>query len=258
MTFDSVIVSQCTYPDAPLAVTLPLFREMGFRKVEAFTDWAASRLDHTVDPQQYLTLAAEHGLCFHTLHLPALSNGSMDDLASLGKVLEAIDFAGRMGMHAVYLRSRTADALVRDSRTLLDACAAAGVQPLLEPHDHAPAHNTQSTLELLNRIDDARLKVVLELGHLGRAGDDWQDFCRAMGGTSNTGGRIASVHLKNLSADGRWAPWRTGVIDIPEVVRQLALDGFGGDIVLETELGDRERTDRDLADLRDWLRQELA
>jgi sugar phosphate isomerase/epimerase len=258
MTFDSVIVSQCTYPQVPLEGILPLFRALGLRKVEAFTDWAQSRLDYTGDPQQYTSLAAEYGLFFHSLHLPPLADASLDDLTSLGRVVRAIEFAGRMKMRAVYLRSRSADGLVRDSRTLLDACAAAGVQALLEPHDHTPAHNTQSTLELLDRIEDSRLKVVLELGHLGRAGDDWRDFYRAMGGTTNSGGRIASVHLKNLSADGRWAPWRSGIVDVPQVVKQLAEDGFDGDIVLETELGDPERTSRDLSDLSDWLRQELA
>lgn len=246
-----IVVSQCTLPKATLESSLGLFRQLGFSHVEAFTFWTGSRLDPDQSAELYLQFAHRFGLTFHGLHVPPLPSGGSELGDSIRRTEKAIAFAGRLRAGHVYLSAKSEQVLVECASRLLDACEAAGVMGLLEPHDQTPVPDLSSTLRVLERIGDARLKVVLELGHLARAGDDWADFYHALGGVK--GGRIVSVHLKNVLSSGQWAPWRQGILDIPALLARLKKDAYEGVFVLETQLPDPQATCHDLQDLRDNL-----
>ena len=248
------VVSQCTFPRAPLDVSLARFAEMGFARVETFCDWTTSRLDPQAPARGYRDAAAAHGLAWHALHLPALTGEPAEADAGLAQALEAIGFAQALGMKQVYLRSRCRAGLLAHAGRLLDACEQAGLTALLEPHADTPVAGLADVEAVLGQLRDERLGVVLELGHLARAGERWDGFYEAMGGPVSRGGRVAGVHLKNVDAQGRWAPWREGLIDIAAVAQRLAADRFRGELVFETELVDEQATHDDLLALRAYLK----
>ena len=257
MRWSQVLVSQCTRPDAGRDVTLPLFARWGFDKVEAFATWAGSRLDWHDDPAALREEAERHGLRYLTYHLPALDEPGRTEDEALRDVLDAIDFAREVGVGKVYLRSQTFDGYARHGRRLAETAVAAGMVPLVEPHDHTPTPDTRQTRRVLDAIGHDAVRAVLELGHLDRAGDPWEQFLDAMGGFESRGGLVVGVHLKNTRDGGGWERWREGRLDLPAILDRCDADGFDGDLVIETTLGDPAVTEADLLDLRDYLRDRL-
>ncbi|GAG28306.1 unnamed protein product, partial [marine sediment metagenome] len=54
----NLAASPCSNPELTLDEALPAYRQIGFRKFEAFDSWAASALDVTGDPTAYRDQAA--------------------------------------------------------------------------------------------------------------------------------------------------------------------------------------------------------
>lgn len=256
--YDQIVISQCTYPSMEREALLGHFAALGFRQMEGFLEWTSSHLDFRVPAEVYLQESAKHELTYHSLHLPSLTAKGMSDDQALSNILAAIEFAGSLGVNNVYLRSGSEHAYIAHGKKLIDACENAGVNPLLEPHDNTPIPDTESTRRVLDAIDDPRLNVVLELGHISRAGDRCEHFYELMGGPASTGGRVASIHVKNTDPNGMWAPWREGVVDVEAIVERALDDGFAGDFVLECELGDPLTTGNELKEVRDYLKKVLS
>ena len=250
MTQGQLIISQCTFPRLGWDAFAGFAVGMGVPRVECFCEWTATHLDLDADATATRRAAAERGLRLHSLHLPKV-RGDERRSASLARALHAVDFAADTGMSAVYLRGERLADVVDAAGPVMERAAARGVAVLVEPHDHTPVFDLRSAIALRDLVGDDRLGFVLELGHLARAGVPWRDFYDALRDD------IRAVHLKNIAAGGAWAPWRSGVVDVPAVLDQLGHDNFAGDLVLETELGDDDATAADLRDLLAHLRAEV-
>lgn len=78
----------------------------------------------------------------------------------------------------------------------------------------------------------ARIGFTPDLGHVARGGMDPVEI------VTSYRERIDHLHLKDMDADGGWAPTGQGVIDFPGVVKYLSGTGYQGWIVLEDESPD--------------------
>jgi sugar phosphate isomerase/epimerase len=241
----SLIISQCTFPSLAAEDLYPLLRKLGVTRVEGFTEWTASHLDWRQSPSPTAAALASHGVSLHALHLPKVKQSAL--ARSTDDAAQAIRFAAGLGARAVYLRASSEAAMRTSARRLVDVCDESGIVPLIELHDNTPAHSTASMIDLLERIDDPRVRVAMDVGHLVRAGESWTTMYERLAG------RIAYVHLKNADPTGRWVPWDAGVVEIRAMVRRLDTDGVDRTWVLETELGDTARTLADLRSLLNWI-----
>lgn len=240
--------SPCCIPKMPLDEILAAYAELGFVKFEAFTSWCASQLDVAADPAAYRALAERHGMRFGSLHLPPVG----EDL-DVGPAVRAARFADELGAGVVLFKAASREVYIRSAKPFLDALDAGGigVAPALQNHTGAPISSLDDFREVLDGIDDPRMKAVLEVGHFQRVGVHWRE------GAELLAGRIALVHVNDI-ADGRSVPYGTGEVDFPGLFAHLADTGYGGDVVIELELetrdDDAERTLRCLGEALDYLR----
>ncbi len=99
-------------------------------------------------------------------------------------------------------------------------------------HPNSPAGSLFRTAADYQRIADLLPETIgfaPDVGHIAKGGMDpieviktWRD-------------RVAHVHIKDLAADGQWAPTGGGIIDIPGVLRLLAETGYPGWVTFEDE-----------------------
>jgi sugar phosphate isomerase/epimerase len=75
------------------------------------------------------------------------------------------------------------------------------------------------------------LGVLLDVGNGWFAGERFED------GNLFTDGRVASVHIKDIDAEGRYVPLGRGVLPLARVLALLRSAGFTGCISLEWEKG---------------------
>jgi len=87
--------------------------------------------------------------------------------------------------------------------------------------------------QVLDAIDDPRMKAILEVGHFQRVGANWRD------GWDLLGARLALIHVNDIR-DGRSVPFGTGEVDFAGLMKQVRQKGYAGNIVVELELATHE------------------
>lgn len=107
--------------------------------------------------------------------------------------------------------------------------------------------------DVLEQILPERVGFAPDLGHVARGGMDVVET------VTRFRERIVHLHVKDMFANGEWAPTGEGVVDIAGVFRQLSDTGFAGWAAFEDESALAE-TDPDEATLRAgrWVREHLA
>jgi sugar phosphate isomerase/epimerase len=246
MNVEQLVSSPACLPKLKLEEILPLYERLGFHKFEAFTSWCESRLDWRGDPQPYVDLARRHGMGFTSMHLPPVT----EDLeASVDEAVSAAQFAQAIGAEVVLFKARSRELYIRAGAMFLDRLEAERIRvtPVLQNHHGSPISTLEDYDEVIRGINDPRMKALLEVGHFARAGVDWRR------GYELLEGRIALVHVNDIR-EGRSVRYGSGEVDFAALFEQLRRDGYGGDIVVELELGAaQEQTLRELADAKDYL-----
>lgn len=246
---ERIAVSPCSTPKWPLEECLKAFSDLGYRKFEAFSEWAVSALDLNREPQFYRELLGEHGMTCSSFHLPPL--GREFD-ASLQTSIGAARFAAQLGAPVVLFKARQREGYLGGAAPFLEATQALPITPVLQNHYGTPITTLQDFAEILQGINDARMKTLLEVGHFHKAGVSWRQ------GTDLLGESIALVHLKDMR-DGVPAPFGTGEVDLEGLLKHLKTVGYRGDFVIKMEVEDRENVLQYLGDALKWLeaRREL-
>ena len=222
----NLAASPCSNPELTLDDALSAYRQIGFRKFEAFDSWAASALDVTADPTTYRNAAAAYEMTFCSMHLPAIE----DDLdAGIDRAVAACRFAEAIGAGVVLYKADTIENYIRAAGRFLDAVDDVAVTPVVQNHAGSAIATLDDYRQVLDGIDDPRMQAVLEVGHFHSAGVRWQD------GYDLLAGRIALVHIKD-QVGPKPVPFGTGEIDLPEIFERLSADGYAGDVVVEMEL----------------------
>lgn len=244
-----IAVSPCSTPKWPLEECLRAFSDLGYTKFEAFSEWAISALDLSVEPQFYREKLGEHGMMFSSFHLPPLGK-EFDE--SLQTSIKAARFAAQLGAPIVLFKARQREGYIDGAAPFLDATQELPLTPVLQNHYGTPITTLEDFREVLQGISDARMKTLLEVGHFHKAGVSWRQ------GTELLGKSIALVHLKDMR-DGVAVPFGTGEIDLEGLLKHLQNVGYKGDFVIEMEVADRENVLQYLGDALEWLeaRREL-
>ena len=242
MKLSQVAVSPCSNPDWDLDRTLEAYAALGYRAYEAFTSWAKSALDPDSSPVDYRRKADAHGMRFLSLHLPPVSLNDADK--SLARALAAADFTVKIGAGIVIFKAADQQSYVELAPRFLDA--APGVTTVIQNHFGTPLTSLADVLAVHERIRDARMKILLEVGHFHSAGVAWPNAVEALGE------HVALVHIKD-QVGRQSVPFGRGEIDLAGLVAEMDRRAYTGSYVVEMEVKDRANTLTYLAAAREYL-----
>jgi inosose dehydratase len=167
-----------------------------------------------------------------------------EDLAGAWKAIEFVRHfpTPRMGLGGA------ASASGRRSREDLDRAiafynevgrraAGAGVSASVHPHSHfgSLVETAEEYSYLVARLDPRWVSFGPDTGHISRGGQDVLACLRTHIG------RITHLHLKDATADGKWAALGRGTCDFRGVLALLESAGYDGWVVAEEESEDARR-----------------
>jgi sugar phosphate isomerase/epimerase len=177
------------------------------------------------------SVAKKHGLKLFAIEAFFGTCSEQDKIKSMTKVFEV---AMKLNIPVVAVRSEgkmkdreaTKQALVY----LMKLCELAENQGLtiaVKPHVGHSFYNTETLLQLLNKINSAALGINLDSSNFFRAGDDPAEAVLKLGS------KIVHVHIRDCSVDrsqGR-TPLKTqiagrGVLDWPNIIKNLKKIGY--------------------------------
>jgi sugar phosphate isomerase/epimerase len=248
-----LVASPACVPQLTLDEVLPRYAALGFRHFEAFSSWAKSCLDVTANPAPYVSAAAKHGMRYTSMHLPPIKGGDAFD-ATLVAAVDAAAFAQNIGAGVVLYKADSRETYIRAAKPFLDALdqRAIRVTPVLQNHKGTPITTLDDYRQVIAGINDSRMKTLLEVGHFYRVGATWREGCDLLGDS------IALVHINEIDAAGQSVPFGSGRTDFAGLFAHLKQVGYGGLIVVELELDNRntdaDRTFRELGNGIEHLR----
>jgi inosose dehydratase len=113
----------------------------------------------------------------------------------------------------------------------------AGVSVNVHPHSHFGSllETSEEYEYLMDRLDPRWLSFGPDTGHIVRGGQDILACLRTHIG------RISHLHLKDVTAEGKWAALGEGICDFGSILKLLESAGFGGWVVAEEESEDARR-----------------
>lgn len=235
---DRLVVSPCSNPEMGLEEALKAYSEIGYTQFEVFTSWAASAVDYGADPAAYTSLAERYGMRYTSFHLPLITD---DREASLAEAVKAAGFAAALGCEVVIYKAASIVNYIACGKSFLDRAEELEVTTVIQNHAHSALATLDDYVEVLDGIDDRRMKTLLEVGHFHTMGIAWQ---QALGLLDDT---VALVHIKD-QIKGQSVAFGTGEIDLPGLFQHLRNVGYSGKYVVEMEVEDKERTLKYLAD----------
>lgn len=215
--------------------------EAGFGGVEP----EVFMLDGMNDPDVVGPLLDERGLELAALCLVEDWRGGRESHAERASADAAIRFVARFpaarlslcqmpGPDREDLRERQRN-LLACVNAIADRAEAAGVACTY--HTNSPLGSVFRTAEdyeaLLDGLDE-RIGFTPDLGHIARGGMDPLEIVRTYRA------RVDHVHVKDMHADGTWAPTGDGEVDVVGVHSYLCDSGYAGWIVFEDESAEAE------------------
>lgn len=222
-TINNLAASPCGTPKLDLDTFLAELAGMGFKKVELFTRWCVSAVDCHSDPALCVAQGRRHGLSFSSLHLPPI-----EENLDIAEAVAAARFAAAISAKVVIFKAVSRPVYIQSARAFLEATANLPVTPVLQNHFNTPISTIENYREVLAGTANPRMKTLLEVGHFEAAGIPWRN------GYEFLRGSIALVHIKDMLSR-RPVPFGTGEVNLPELFRTLAADGYAGDFVVEIE-----------------------
>ncbi len=246
---DSLIVSPCSNPELSLDECFARYSKLGYRRFEAFTSWVNSSIDLIRRPDFYLNKANAYGIRFASMHLPPVT----DDIeTTLPAAVKAARFARDIGAEVVLFKASSRKNYIAAGPRFLDAIEDLAITPVLQNHYGTPISSLADFREVIDGINDDRMKTLLEVGHFHSAGVSWRE------GWNLLRDSVALVHIKD-QVGSKPVPFGVGEIDLPGLFRHMASAGYTGGYVVEMEaaMGDTERTLELLQDGYSYLQNTL-
>jgi len=237
----SLSVSPCSNPEMTLKEALVSYKKIGFNRFELFTDWVKSAVDPRESPEIYLKLAKAYGFKFSSIHLPPIDNNIK---VSLRRVADACRFGAALGCRVAIVKATSKNNYIAGGKKLLDMLNDIPIIPVVTNHKGTSISTLEDYKEVIEGIDDSRIKCLLEVGHFHSMGVSWFDAYNLL--TE----RIELIHIKD-QVGSQSVPFGTGEIDLLGLFSILVTDGYNGDMVIEMEVADKKNT---LNYLKDALR----
>lgn len=248
MKVDQIVVSPCSVPKMELEAVLQACSDIGYRFFEVFTSWTASAFDCSRAPAFYRTLGEKYHMQFHSMHLPPIN----DDIdTSLAEAVSATKFAKALDVKVVLFKATSRPNYIKAGKRFLDAIESMGITSVLQNHKGTPITTLDDFREVLEGINDSRMKTLLEVGHFHSVGVSWRK------GYELLQGRIALVHIKD-QIGVQPVPYGKGEIDLKGLLHFLDNTGYQEKYVVEMEVADRENVFRYLADALEFLKNDCS
>jgi sugar phosphate isomerase/epimerase len=246
---DQLVSSPACIPQWTLDEVLPAYEALGFRKFEVFTSWCRSAVSPDADSKAIVEKMKAHGMQVTSLHLPPLK----EDLdASIPVAVQAARLAQQLGADVVLFKADTRANYIRGAKLFLDAIEKENIHvtPVLQNHSGTAISTLEDYREVIDGINDRRMKTLLEVGHFQRVGVSWRQ------GVELLGDSIALVHINEIR-EGKSVPYGEGDVDFAGLFQYLKGKRYTGNIVVELELETRntdpQRTIECLKDARDYI-----
>ncbi len=241
---DNLVVSSACNPDLSLEEILPAYARLGYRKFEGYCTWTSAAFDTERDPAYYLDLARSCGIAFASVQLPTINDNFE---TSLARAVKAAHFASALGASTVGYRANSIATQIRAARPFLDAVESLPITPVIQNHCGTCIKTLDDYRQVIEGINDPRMKTLLELGHFHTAGVHWREAYNLLAGT------IALVHLKDqIGAES--VAFGRGEIDMAGFLAHMHKAGYTGDFVVEIEVKDKDNTFQYLTEAQEFFR----
>jgi sugar phosphate isomerase/epimerase len=222
----------------PLDEVLKSYSAMGYRNFEAWIKGRGSVLDPAKGADFYKKKIAEYGMAFSSLHMPSLA--AADD-ASIQKALDLARFAEGLGIKTVTFNADTKQVYIESVKRFLDALTGHDLTAVIQVHEGRSIGTMDDLTEVLDAVNDERLKVQHEVGSFHAMGVSWRAVCERFST------RIGLVHLKDMIGE-QCMPFGAGEVDVPALIRYMEGLGYRGYYVVEIVPKDRENANRYLGE----------
>lgn len=239
----NLVVSPCSNPELGLDEALDAYSKLGYGRFEVFTGWVKSAFDIDCAPPFYLEKGRCYGMRFKSMHLPAIGD---DTEGTLEKALKGVRFAKAIGVDVVLYKATSRPNYIRVARRFLDAIEGMGITPVLQNHAGSAISTLDDFQEVLEGINDDRMKALLEVGHFHSVGVSWRQ------GYDLLRDKIALIHIKD-QVGRQSVPFGAGEIDLPGLFRHMDKVGYAGDYVIEMEVADKENTLKYLGQAKEFV-----
>jgi sugar phosphate isomerase/epimerase len=227
----NIAVSPCSNPEMSLEEIMRNYSGLGYKQVELFTSWAKSAVNVKDGHETVLQAAARYGLSFSSLHLPQIT----DNPESVDIAVQTARYAAALGVKIVLFKAKTRELYIRSAGTFLDAIGDLDIVPVLQNHKGTAITTLDDFQDVIEGINDKRMKTLLEVGHFHSVGVSWREGCDLLGES------IALVHIKD-QIGAQSVPFGTGEINLPGLFKHMESVGYGGNFVVEMEVADKENT----------------
>ncbi len=229
----------------PLDEVLASYSAMGYRYFEAWLQGRGSAMDMANGPEVYLEKARKHGMGYCSLHMRAME--SADQAAVDRAVAEAL-FAEKIGAKALTFTCSTKQIYVDAARKVLNAIEGHDLTLVIQVHEDRALETMDDLTEVLDAVDDDRIKVQHEVGSFHPLGISATEV------VDRFGPRIGLVHIKDMIG-AKSVPLGRGEVDIPGLCAAMRGIGYTGFYVIEIDnKDDRENTNRYFAEAVGYLK----
>lgn len=210
-------------------------RECGYEGFEGFWGLYEAFLP---EPSRFQDLLDSIGLALASLYVggrfwdPATRAAELNDLRKVAHFLDAMDCDCLVCGSADVAGGEEAEVLGRLCQTLNEAGAIAadcGLKLCLHPHAGSMIERPDQLRRVMENTDPEKVFLAPDNGHIQKGGGD------ALWTHRHYLSRIAYVHFKDVTADGRWTLLGQGASEYPEILRILQEAGYGGWIIGEEE-----------------------
>lgn len=242
----NIVISPCCNPVFDLEEALSNYSKIGYTQFEAFTNWTSSQFHYTQKPEFYRNILKRYDMKVTSLHLPPINEEDL--IGSLAEAVKAAKFAAGLGAEVILYKGTTRKAYIQGAKPFLDAIEHLKVVPVLQNHINTAIETLADFREVIEGIDDSRMKTLLEVGQFHSVGVSWKE------GYDLLGDSIALIHIKDQIGK-QSVPFGQGEIDLIGLFRQMKSGGYSGKYVVELEVVDRENTLEYLADALDYFNE---
>ena len=229
-----LVASPCCLPRLELPELLGAYRELGFSRLEGFSEWATSRLDWRQSPAIAREQLGHFGFSVTSFHLPLIKSADIE--RGLDDAIAAARYARELGASVVLLKAANKEIYRQIGARFLDALEAQHLEltTVVQNHKGTAITTLEDYREVFDSLGgDPRLKAVLEVGHFARVGTGWREAWQTLGE------RVALIHVNDVK-DGQSVFYGTGDVDFSGLLGAIQNKGYNGNIVVELELETRE------------------
>lgn len=240
------IVASATGGDSqkPIEEVLSMYSKMGYKKFELYAKGRGSSVDMSKGVKYYKELGEKYGMEYSSLHLNPVE---ADMGESLDYAVKLALFGKELGISIVVFNTTDKAHYVEALKRFMKAVEDRDFVPTVQIHEGRSIQTLEDVVEVLEKIDDPRVKVLHEVGSYHAIGVSWKKVCDTFKQ------RISLVHVKDMIG-GENVPFGKGEVDLPALFKEMKSLGYKGDYVVEMATKDRENTSKYISDAFKYIR----